>query len=130
MKSTPHIRKGENATKAFTVALLCSVVIAFWTQHSELVIDSPSFNSIHPSVAGFFAIICIALFVNPLLSRVRRQWALSQRELLIVYSIMIVVGPVVSIGGVHFLLGTLIAPYYYATPENRWEEFLHPYLPE
>ncbi|MEO2003879.1 MAG: DUF6785 family protein, partial [Candidatus Poribacteria bacterium] len=129
MKSTPHIRKGENATKAFTVALLCSVVIAFWTQHSELVIDSPSFNSIHPSVAGFFAIICIALFVNPALRRVRRQWALSQRELLIVYSIMIVVGPVVSIGGVHFLLGTLIAPYYYATPENEYVELFHRFIP-
>ncbi|MBT3266872.1 hypothetical protein HN371_06950 [Candidatus Poribacteria bacterium] len=129
MKHSAHAGPPENATKAFVVALFCSVIIAFWTQHSELVIDSPSFNSIHPSVAGFFAIIVISLFVNPLLSRLRRRWALSQREMLTIYSIMIVVGPVVSIGGVHFLLGTLIAPYYYATPENEYVELFHRLIP-
>jgi len=115
--------------KAFILSMIASVIIAFWTQHSELVIDSPSFNSIHPSIAGFFAVICISLFLNPILRIIRREWALDQREMLVIYSIMIVVGPIVSIGGVHFLLPTLIAPYYYATPENEYAELFHEYIP-
>jgi len=103
--------------------------MSFWTQHSELVIDSPSFNSIHPSVAGFFAVICISLFINPLLKAIRPKWALTQPEMLFIYAILIVTGPVVSIGGVHFFLPTLIAPYYYATPENEYAELFHRYIP-
>ncbi|MDA1192000.1 MAG: hypothetical protein O3A46_10000, partial [Candidatus Poribacteria bacterium] len=132
MKAPPNLKPIERSTsmvKALGVAIVCSGIIALWTQHSELVIDSPSFNSIHPSVAGFFAITCFSLFFNPLLSAINRNWALTQREMLIVYAIMIVVGPIVSIGGVHFLIPTLIAPYYYATPENEYVELFHDFIP-
>ena len=115
--------------RAFLLAMFATVIMAFWTQHSELVIDSPSFNSIHPSVAGFFAVICISLFINPVLKAIRGAWALKQSEMLLIYSILIVTGPVVSIGGVHFFLPTLIAPYYYATPENEYAELFHHAIP-
>ena len=115
--------------RAFLLAMFATVIMAFWTQHSELVIDSPSFNSIHPSVAGFFAVICISLFINPMFKAIRGAWALKQSEMLLIYSILIVTGPVVSIGGVHFFLPTLIAPYYYATPENEYAELFHHAIP-
>lgn len=115
--------------RAFLFVIIASVIIAFWTQHSELVIDSPSFNSIHPSIAGFFAVICISLFINPFLKFIRENWALTQQELLLIYSVLIVVGPIVSIGGVHFFIPTLIAPYYYATPENEYSELFHDFIP-
>ena len=130
MKGKAAVERGKGLTvKAFILSMLASVIIAFWTQHSELVIDSPSFNSIHPSIAGFFAVICISLFINPLLRAIGERWALNQREMLTIYSILIVVGPIVSIGGVHFFLPTLIAPYYYATPENEYAELFHDYIP-
>ncbi len=28
-----------------------------------------------------------------------------------------------------YLLSILASPYYFATPENRWAEYIHPYLP-
>ncbi len=115
--------------RAFLLAMIATVIMAFWTQHSELVIDSPSFNSIHPSVAGFFAVIVISLFINPAIKAIRASWALKQSEMLLIYSILIVTGPVVSIGGVHFFLPTLIAPYYYATPENEYAELFHHAIP-
>lgn len=115
--------------RSFLFVMLASVIIAFWTQHSELVIDSPSFNSIHPSIAGFFAVICISLFINPLLKFIRGTWALTQQELLLIYSVLIVVGPIVSIGGVHFFIPMLIAPFYYATPENEYAELFHDFIP-
>ncbi|GIX07816.1 MAG: hypothetical protein KatS3mg115_2219 [Candidatus Poribacteria bacterium] len=129
MRKEPSFQPPVIRPRAWIAAVLCSILIAFWTQHSELVIDSPSFNSIHPSVAGFFAVIVLTLLVNPILRGIRPSWGLSQRETLLVYSVMIVVGPIVSIGGVHFLLPTLIAPFYYATPENEYQELFHSYIP-
>ena len=130
MNSNEHYNLRSGLTiRAFLLAIGATVMMSFWTQHSELVIDSPSFNSIHPSVAGFFAVICISLFINPLLKAIRPKWALTQVEMLFIYAILIVTGPVVSIGGVHFFLPTLIAPYYYATPENEYAELFHRYIP-
>ncbi|MEK7400236.1 MAG: DUF6785 family protein, partial [Candidatus Poribacteria bacterium] len=115
--------------RAILVAFGSIIIISYWTQHSELVIDSPSFNSIHPSIAAFFTVICIALFINPLLRRIHTSLSFSQPEILLIYSMLIVAGPIVSIGGIHFLLPTLIAPYYFATPENEYDLLFHRYIP-
>jgi hypothetical protein len=115
--------------RAILVAFGSIIIISYWTQHSELVIDSPSFNSIHPSIAAFFTVICIALFINPLLRRIHTSLSFSQPEILLIYSMLIVAGPIVSIGGIHFLLPTLIAPYYFATPENEYDLLFHGHIP-
>jgi len=115
--------------RAILVAFGSIIIISYWTQHSELVIDSPSFNSIHPSIAAFFTVIIIALFINPFLKRIHPSLAFTQPEILLIYSMLIVAGPIVSIGGIHFLLPTLIAPYYFATPENEYSLLFHRYIP-
>jgi hypothetical protein len=123
-----NIRSGLTF-RALIVAFGSIIIISYWTQHSELVIDSPSFNSIHPSIAAFFTVICICLFINPLLKRMHKSLAFNQPELLLIYSMLIVAGPIVSIGGVHFLIPTLIAPYYFATAENEYEALFHKFIP-
>ena len=103
MQKSVGIRSGFT-WRALLVAFGSIVIISYWTQHSELVIDSPSFNSIHPSIAAFFTVICISLFINPLLRRIHPSVSFTQPELLLIYSMLIVAGPIVSIGGVHFEL--------------------------
>ena len=129
MQNGSGIRSGFTI-RALLVAFGSIILISYWTQHSELVIDSPSFNSIHPSIAAFFTVICISLFINPLLKRIHPTIAFTQPELLLIYSMLIVAGPIVSIGGVHFLIPTLIAPFYFATPENEYELLFHKYIPD
>ena len=129
MQNGSGIRSGFTF-RALLVAFGSIILISYWTQHSELVIDSPSFNSIHPSIAAFFVVICISLFINPFLKRINDALAFTQPELLLIYSMLIVAGPIVSIGGVHFLLPTLIAPFYFATPENEYELLFHKYIPD
>jgi len=55
--------------------------------------------------------------------------ALSSTELLFVYCILLAVSGIPSMGLVDYLIPQLIAPYYYATSENRWAELFHPYIP-
>jgi hypothetical protein len=129
MNNTHGIRSGFTL-RALLVAFGSIIIISYWTQHSELVINSPSFNSIHPSIAAFFTVICISLFINPLLKRIHPALAFTQPELLLIYSMLIVAGPIVSIGGVQFLLPTPIAPYYFATPENEYAVLFHKFIPE
>ena len=54
----------------------------------------------------------------------------SRTEWLAIFTMGFVssLGPTYGVSG--YLVGVIVSPYYFATPENRWSEFLHPYLPE
>ena len=61
--------------------------------------------------------------------RFGRRFAFSSSEWITVFSMGFVssLGPTYGVSG--YLVGVIVTPYYFATPENRWAEFLHPYLP-
>jgi hypothetical protein len=128
MKSSRQPQRGLTF-RAALISIIAIVVMSYWTQYSELVISSTSFNSIHPSIAGFFVVTCLVLFINPVLRVLRYRWGVTQAELLLIYAALIVTGPIVSIGGVHFLLPALITPFYFATPENEYAALFHPHIP-
>ncbi len=59
-----------------------------------------------------------------------RAFVFSQSEWITVFAMGLIssLGPTYGVSG--YLVGVIVTPYYFATPENRWAEFLHPYLPE
>lgn len=72
--------------------------------------------------------LLVVLVLNGTLKAVRRSWALSEAELGIVF-IMAAVGITVPTHGTAgYLLSTISAPRYFATPENRWAAVFFPTL--
>ena len=71
----------------------------------------------------------IVVLANAGLKAVRRDWALSPAELVVVFAMALVSAgtPLFLVG---FLLALMAAPHYVASAENRWAELLHPHLPE
>ncbi len=57
------------------------------------------------------------------------RWAFSPAEWITVFCLGFTstLGPTYGISGT--LIGMIGTPYYFATPENRWAEFIHPHLP-
>ena len=45
------------------------------------------------------------------------------RAIILIYSAVACTAGIATMGMVQFLITTLLAPFYFATPENRWEEF-------
>ena len=78
-------------------------------------------------VGPFFALFCLT-GITLLVRKLRPRWALTGRELLLVYMLMAASCVIASSGGVHFLVPTLTAPFYFDTPENGWERF-HAFIP-
>ena len=76
-------------------------------------------------------IILLALVVgNAVLRAVRPDKALSVGELLVIY-VMVAVSCTVATHDFAINLVTMTSwPAWYATPENKWEEILFPYLPK
>jgi hypothetical protein len=118
-------------TRSLTVALLCILATVVFIHWAELVLGGARGHSALANTSipvGTFFALCVVLAFNGLLSWLAPRLALARSELLVVYVLTASASVVVSSGGIHFLIPTLTAPWYFASPENRWAEF-QPYIP-
>lgn len=60
----------------------------------------------------------------------RSTLALNRSELVLVYAMLLIVSAVCTMGLSEQILPIITAIFYFASPENRWQERLVPHLPE
>ena len=120
--------KPEGVTlRAVVLGLLVVIIVAIWATYVELYTRSSRLTMGHFPLA-LFALLLLLLAVNPVLQKLRLT-ILSPHELLVVVS-MGLVGAVMPVDGiVGYLLGIISSFSYFATPENQWDQYFHPYLP-
>ena len=84
------------------------------------------FNPSSPGAILFF--VCV-LFINVLVGYLGRRFELSKPDLVLIYCMLLMSVTVPTWGLMFFLIGTIVYPFYYATPENRFAEQLHDHIP-
>lgn len=112
--------------RTLILALLMAVVVNIFPAWSALILHSSRMDYAHVSIAFLFPFL-VLLFLNQFLRG--RGVSLTSRELIIICSVGLVAATMQGEWLSGYLLGTISSPYYFATPENRWAELLHPYIP-
>lgn len=77
---------------------------------------------------GLAVLLVLLLIVNPLLGLVRRRWRFARNEMLTIYITCLFSCLVPGVGAENFFVPNFISPFYYATRENKWLDFLLPHL--
>ena len=114
--------------RAVVIGLVVVLVVSVWATYVELYARSSRLTMGHFPLA-LFGLLLVILAVNTVLPRFRIS-ALSSSELLVVVS-MGLVGAMMPVDGiVGYLLGIISSFHYFATPENQWADYFHPYLPD
>jgi len=85
------------------------------------------FNPSSPGAIFFFA--CV-LVVNIIVASIGRRFALSKADLILIYCMLLMAVTVPTWGLMFFLIGTIVYPFYYATPENQFETLFYDYIPD
>ena len=85
------------------------------------------FNPSSPGALFFFA--CV-IFANIAVAFLGRRLALSKPDLVLIYCMLLMAVTVPTWGLMFFLLGTIVYPFYFATPENRFEDLFFDYIPQ
>ena len=114
--------------RAIGLGLALVVILDLWVIYAEYIVRSSRLNVSHHfpvSVVGLFFLVLLA---NGFWRRSHGGGGLAQTELYTVLAMCLAGIVIPSNGLTSYLLGSLSAPYYFATPENGWELF-HPYLP-
>ena len=106
------------------MVLLCAI-----TPYNNYFLQNSKIAGNHLPVESIFALLFLVLFINVPLRKLKEQLTLSPAELTTIWIMLIVAVGIPSMGFLQFLFPTLIAPLYFATPENDWAEVLHPPIP-
>jgi len=114
--------------RAFLAGAILSILLPLLSHYSINIVHG-SYLAIDHMPAGAISLFFIIVFViNSLLRRIKRSWVFSPPELLTVYIMMLVASSVTTRGFGSQILPMLAAPFYYATPENRWAEIICPHI--
>jgi len=77
----------------------------------------------------FSSFAVVALLANTVLAIQGRNLALNRSELIVVYIMLIIVASLATMGLCETILPVIAGVFYFANPENKWEELLFPHLP-
>jgi hypothetical protein len=83
----------------------------------------------HLPMAAMIVFTVLAWPLNGLAGYIKRSWALRRGEMVVVFSMAWIASSIPAANFMGLLIGGIAAPYYYATPENRWGELLLDHLP-
>ena len=76
------------------------------------------FNPSSPGALFFFFVLTFV--VNAIVAVLGRNVQLSKADLVMIYCMLLMAVTVPTWGLMFFLIGTLVYPFYYATPENNY----------
>ncbi len=123
--------------RALVVGTLLLPINAFWLVQMEMATSGALRGTTdlgpYPSTLSLFANVIFLLAalaaLNAALRRLRRAWALSQNELLIVYVMLTIGTCLASVDFLDVLFPMLGHPTRYATASNGWNDLFVRYLP-
>lgn len=107
--------------RAVALGIALALAVNVMITDAEYVVHASRMNLSHFPVA--------LLAVYTLVALVARRFGCAAEELAVILAMGLVASAVPTSGLMGFWLGVLATPYYFATPENRWAELFHPYLP-
>ncbi|MDA0748236.1 MAG: hypothetical protein O2954_17065 [bacterium] len=121
--------KAGVSVRAVGVGLVLAVGVNAFMLYTEYAVGASASNYSHFPVYVFASFALLILFVLPVLKRATGRAVLSRAEVYVVLMMGLVAGAVPANGLAGFLVVVMATPFYFATPENRWAEVLHPHIP-
>ena len=127
--SASQIDRQGVTLRSVMLAAGLAVGVNLVVNYVEYVVHASRMTLSHFPMGTLLLYLLLALGLNPLCRLLARRYALSSTELLVVLAGGLVGGAIPSVGLTGYFLGAIAAPFYFATPENQWGEFFHPYIP-
>ncbi|NKB66926.1 MAG: hypothetical protein GKR89_07695 [Candidatus Latescibacteria bacterium] len=116
--------------RSFFVGAVFCLGINIGFAYARLAMATAGMSSDYITAGAVFLFFVLTALLNPLIRLVKRSWGFSRAELIVIYAMMLIASAIPTWGFTGNLIAFLPNIYYYATPENNWAEWLHPYLRE
>jgi len=117
--------------RALLTGIVLSILVDLWLHYAELVLGSARGHTALANTSIPVGAFCAFLFVVSINQFLRRYSlpAFNRGELITIYAMLTTSTVISSSGGLHFLIPTLVAGFWFASPENKWAKLFHRYVP-
>ena len=116
--------------RSLLIGSLMALFIGIVLPYTNMIIKGSLLAHNLNTPAALFVFFIYVGIINVVLGFIRRRYALAPPELAVVYIMAMLATAIPTIGFSEYLLPIVAGIYYYASPENRWEEIIHPYVPK
>lgn len=128
------MKNNENLTgitlRSVLIGIFCITFLCLITPYNDYYVRGTFVAGNHFPIGSFFLFVIILLMGDIALRKFKPNIALKPAELITIWCMMIVASGIPSSGLIRYHLFMLVAPYYYATPENEWKDLFFQYLPD
>ena len=138
---TPPVEKGDGqpigadrlerivTPRVVVIGLVLSVLSCLWITYSSYIGKSASIAVAHFPVAALLPFILL-LGCNWIIKWRRLGTPLSSSELLVIFFMLLTASAIPGWAFTTYFVALVGTPFYFATPQNRWEEVFFSYLPD
>lgn len=114
--------------RVVVLCLVLAAVLGYLLPVIDYKIGNTFLGAAHLPPGAVGVLLVLLGVVNPLLRLVSRRWAFTREESLTVYISCLFSSLVPGHGAETFIIPNLLTPFYFATRENKWLDWLGPYL--
>lgn len=114
--------------RACLTGLVLSLAVIIMEHYSIDIVHGSYLAIDHMPAGGIFIFFILVLLLNPILGSIKKSFLFSSQELMLIYIMLLITCSITSMGLGAQLCPMIAAPFYFATPENRWSEMIQPYL--
>jgi hypothetical protein len=119
---------GGITRRVVVLSILLAVLFGYIIPYIDAYFSDTFLGAAHLPPGAIGALLILFLVVNPLLKVLSGRLAFHRNELLTIYSTCLFSCLIPGHGSETFFVPTLVAPFYFASPENKWMGFMQPYL--
>jgi len=123
--------------RSIIIGLLLVVLFCLLIPYNDFYIEGTFLAGNHFPIGAMFLLILILFIINPLLNLLstgknehRRNWMLSETELVTIWCMMLVSISIPTVGLARWLYPILVGFRYFATTENDWQTLFDGYFPD
>jgi hypothetical protein len=128
MSDSPQSGNGIRL-RAIVIGMVIALAICIVTPFNNAHRQATPLGGGHFPLAPFFVLVWLTLIVAFLRKLFHKYNFMTGKELLVAWILMVLVSGIAYTGLVRTFFINLTAPYHYSTVENRWDETLHPLMP-
>jgi len=116
--------------RSVALGIALTAVTDLWLHWAELVLGGRGHTALAGTSIpiGAFNVLFLLVIVNIVLTRFLKPLAFTRVELLVMYVMMTVSTVISSSGGMHFIVPTITAAFYYANDSNTWASLFHTHI--
>ena len=119
-------RDGGVTWRVVALSLLLALAFGYIIPIIDVKLNNTFLGAAHLPPGAIGVLLILLLVVNPLMKLAGKRFAFSRNEILTVYITCLFSCLVPGHGAENFFVSNVLGPFYYASPENKWLDFLLP----